>query len=656
MCHQGRVLLGPTDIQVETDEKPIIVKIQLQVLEEDSDYDRLPRVDRDEFVAANKASELALVDPFVMPVLKSYHVPWNDETYQRLREILNQNSTCQNLRDTADYIDNLYQSLKTSFAESVGDRDALIAQVLESATQAALLNAEQLRIIKEVEIDKRIEALHTTLVSAAKSTTGEKKNEINKLITRLITELPSGVLEGSKPVVIVQEMPFANSSDLRARLRIGEAFRLPDLERMYFQLLWSLYGLQTPTSCFVHNDIKPENILVSLAEQDEKHVLNDKVFTIPKNSPHLYLTDYGVAWTEPKNSFDKWMYGTPDYANHFAIFYTKPGEWGGNYPSRGPNSDIWTMGLLFWTMAAQGLEIEGKKLKLTSPSAGFLTPRGEFKPPLRGQAVTTHNQFLKGTSTEDNVPTDRIAHAMIQCTLMKAMGHEFLPPQKFQFKKSKKTKTMSWQFLGQQFEEQQEVITQAVDATIGTAGYFDKICQAMKTAIGDSNYEIIRSMLAWPKNNERTCDEGKRHLELINQLNVPEWSGQPWISVTQFVEEAQVEEGSFKGGTSVINDGSNKADFMHSYSEKLLPTQKPKPTEKPIDIPAPVVEEIVDTPKPPTIKPTVKPPTKPATLKPTPKPDTTKPAAKPFIEETVIFNTTPAEKLLGTIPRYFVAK
>jgi serine/threonine protein kinase len=129
------------------------------------------------------------------------------------------------------------------------------------------------------------------------------------------------------------------------RLKDNGRFSTNDLKSAWLQLLSGFYLIQKK-HCFIHNDIKPDNILFTSPDTDQKFDIEDGVsFTIPHNTPHYYFSDFGLSHMNVKRGAQEWRITTVGFSLPYALFYVDKEYqyWNDEtpIPVKGPDSDLW---------------------------------------------------------------------------------------------------------------------------------------------------------------------------------------------------------------------------------------------------------------------------------------------------------------------------
>jgi serine/threonine protein kinase len=158
----------------------------------------------------------------------------------------------------------------------------------------------------------------------------------------LLYKLPDAELgENNMPLVVVQEMQYINGGTLAKMLK-GIRFSQEQIESAWIQLLYCFY-LTQKDFCFTHNDIKPDNILVSYIDKEEDFDIgNGYRLHLPVGSAHFYISDFGLSWKTPRNNIESWLRSSHGIGINYPILYLSYKEFGRNdLPPKGPNVDLW---------------------------------------------------------------------------------------------------------------------------------------------------------------------------------------------------------------------------------------------------------------------------------------------------------------------------
>jgi serine/threonine protein kinase len=500
-------------------------------------------------------------DPFIMPVIRTYYVPWSDKVYQELVNIMTRNSICREIKKTIDVVSKKNEELKEQRQRSYEN----VQSVIDKASG----------YLEEKDIEK-IEGNENKTMALRQALMEKRtpRGKIKELLDKINVEYPKGLTKEELPVIIVQEMPFADGGDLADRLLFDDSkFTIEELENMWIQLLWSLYIPQKYFH-FVHNDIKPANILIQTTKEIEEFDLEGRVLTLPTGSPHFYLSDFGLSTSEVTSD---WSYGTPDFMTPFSKLYFPYSSSGLFSPLRGPDFDLWSLGLVFWLTAAQGQSIDGRLVMTDTISRPFKS-KGEYATSIDNLAKKIFSEF-KGrakTTRGSVVESDAVASAMIQCALMKALGHGFLPPSKVKLPSSGSGGVVYLKLdaniksLGTLFSKYEETILKAIEDAVGVKNYFGKVCDAILKYIGPNYYAIIKSMLAWPSDND-TIPNGKIFFNVFQKINIPT-EIKPYV-IPQ-IYDANWETESSKGNNPVEKSllggpqDSHKSSRSFDFSDK----------------------------------------------------------------------------------------
>jgi serine/threonine protein kinase len=113
-----------------------------------------------------------------------------------------------------------------------------------------------------------------------------------------------------------------------------------EIENAWIQILTGFY-LAQKSFCFVHNDIKPDNILISKIKKEENYNTNGRQLHLPVGSLHYYITDYGASYLIEDYQQYHWNRTTPGYGLKYPLLYLESGSTNSPFPIKGPDSDIW---------------------------------------------------------------------------------------------------------------------------------------------------------------------------------------------------------------------------------------------------------------------------------------------------------------------------
>jgi serine/threonine protein kinase len=93
--------------------------------------------------------------------------------------------------------------------------------------------------------------------------------------------------------------------------------------------------------CFVHNDIKLNNILYTNTRKGETYDINGKRLTLPPNSAHYYIADFGLSHKYPTYGINDWTRAAEGILLPYPLLYLTKDDRNAILPLKGPNADIW---------------------------------------------------------------------------------------------------------------------------------------------------------------------------------------------------------------------------------------------------------------------------------------------------------------------------
>ncbi len=297
-----------------------VVKLQIFSVEgEDNPY--LPKLETREFEVAKIISSLKKDDPFIIGIQDLYYVPFNAATLQKVGNTVRLNDKCQlfsgNLKSaTTDFIDMLNK--QNEIGKQLPEKtEVVIKEILDQN----LLPAAKVNSLPKSDVWNRFSRLKLLIKGTMWSSSTEE--DIRNKLKDLMQKLPDVdyVEESSYPIIVVTSMEFANGGDLTARLKTGNPIPIDQINHLYFQLLYGLYGLQK-NQPIANNDIKPDNIFVKIEQGDNTFNLPDiGSYTIKKDNPHMLISDFGLASTTVETFISPWLNGSHGFINPAAVMY-----------------------------------------------------------------------------------------------------------------------------------------------------------------------------------------------------------------------------------------------------------------------------------------------------------------------------------------------
>jgi serine/threonine protein kinase len=384
---------------------------------------------------------------------------------------------------------------------------------------------------------------------------------------------------------------------LRQCIERGNEFSNYELQNTYFQLLYGLFGLHS--SKIMHRDVKPENILLTTYENTKTWSLpilypdEQLNYTLPSECLKSMYADFGLSDTKVHHTGYAWNNGTLSWSCPFGWFYLELDlEKTQKAPTFGFDTDTWSLGLVFWFLAATGLKIESgkKKFSYTSLTRFFAGDIPNTKPEPYKKVVEKCFKELKAAIPNKSWLADSgillaLNTCILKCAIMESFGHPFLPPQKITNWDGKQNeKQFQWGPIAKVIKKYENEIKTAIFSFYGFDIFYET-SQKIKEKLPNELVSVIFSMLSWDPRDRNAgrviYDGGAFVLDLCKKIYVDGTQSTPpsksfWINGNLRVSESEILENSASNSEyqSKITDSSQTLGSDAGYQSKISDTDQ----------------------------------------------------------------------------------